>query len=147
MTSILGALCISATSFAGMSGTYRVIKSDCDDTSILSRVEPAVVQETDARLQVGVFHVYGPDDERRYFKAAFDFAVGAVREACLGDCYYLKTGAYSPDRNNFKETTRFFDTFPAEPVDMADVNFTLNGDELQILNGTKECLLKKVTDN
>ena len=102
-----------------------------------------MVQETDARLQVGVVHVYGPDDERQYFKPAFDFAVGEVREACLGDCYYLKTGAYASDGNSFKEVYRFANFHDSEPVYSGEINFTLSGDQLQILNGAKECLLVK----
>jgi hypothetical protein len=133
---ILSALFLSSTAFADMNGTYQVLNDECAPFMLSTRVK-AVVKADDTKLQVGVVH-------SQRFMAAFDYAVGTVRKGCLGDCYYLNTGSYSADGAEFKEVFMYARFHDEAPVYHSEVTFTLSGDELEINNGSKQCLLKKI---
>lgn len=139
LTIVLSVLCLASTALAGMTGTYKVINNECSFS--LTNGTQAVVQATAEKLVLGV--VYKNPDGHTYFKAAFDYKVGTERKGCLGDCYYLNTGSYSEDGNQFREEILYARFRDSAPIFHSEVTFTLVDDELEVQNGSKVCLLKK----
>jgi hypothetical protein len=140
MTAIFFSL-LTSTAFAGLSGNYRVIKGECN--GLLNSATQAVVMATASKVQVAV--IFKNPGGNPFTRAALNYSVGTVRRGCMGMCYYLDTGSYSSDGNQFTVVSQFARFADSTPVYSGEVNITLNGEYLEIQDGEKECVLKKVT--
>ena len=150
MGSMILALSLLASSQAfaePLTGTYEVVKSGCDDTGNLIVGQKAIVQADNTGLRIS---------DSMDLESAFSFQTGTERVSCMGYCYFLYTGSYSSDGQQFKSVVSYVDTLPtpaAAPVYAGEVDFTLAGDVLEIKSTTKGqghpsdltvCVLKKV---
>jgi hypothetical protein len=132
--------------FAGLSGTYQVVKDDCS-SFLFSQVPTVEVRATALKFQVGVNFTYGSVDGSPVFHPAFDYTVGTKKVLCLtDDCYSVYQGGYSYDQNSFREVFFYAEHRNSTPAFKRDEVFSLNGNILRIVSNGKECLLKKVSN-
>ncbi len=146
LTLILTILCLVPSAFAGMSGTYEVLKTECDDF-IFSQSKTAVVVADEANFKVGFLSNYSSPDGSMRLITAFDYKVGSRKSDCrLDECQDTVISGYSKDKNQFVHLFLQSETHTSTPILQKQVVFSLVERELSIVvDGKKECLFKELS--
>ncbi len=158
----LSALSVGMTSALAhadnMSGTYQVIKSDCDRTgSLFPGQKDAVVEANDLGIRVGEITFLSNEDgtisNRQEFEAAYDFQVGPVKVHNLGDGFQVYTGTFSNNFASFRAIHQSASDDSSPLVYAGETDFDLVNGTLTIKNTDQgqpqatpliTCVLKKL---